>query len=124
MPRLPGSILVTATPTWSLMRVMWYSNGPGMASNCQSNSDAQNCRALAGSPAGGGAGVVGGDLEVRRLTGHRDSSRIAGDGVPTRRRPRVERTTGIAASSGGQLPGLTAGGGVWGGWGGGRDNGQ
>src|SRR5215211_3590737 len=52
MPRLPGSMLVTATPTWSLIRVMWYSNGPGMASNCQSNSAPQNWPALAVSSAG------------------------------------------------------------------------
>jgi hypothetical protein len=45
-------MLVTATPTWSLMRVMWYSNGPGMASNCQSNSEPQNWLALAVSSAG------------------------------------------------------------------------
>ncbi len=29
IPRLPGSMLVMAAPAWSLMRVMWYSNGPG-----------------------------------------------------------------------------------------------
>src|ERR1700730_13955666 len=32
---------VTAAPVWSLMRVMWYSNGPGIPSNCQSKSEPQ-----------------------------------------------------------------------------------
>src|SRR5919201_186670 len=52
MPRLPGSMLVIAAPAWSLMRVMWYSNGPGKASNCHPNSEPQNWRPLAVSSAG------------------------------------------------------------------------
>src|SRR5215204_1155963 len=47
MPRLPGSMLVIARPAWSLIRVMWYSNGPGEASNFQSKSEPQNSRPLA-----------------------------------------------------------------------------
>ena len=42
MPRLPGSMLVIVRPAWSLIRVMWYSNGPGGPSNCQSKSEPQN----------------------------------------------------------------------------------
>ena len=29
VPFLPGSMLVIAAPPWSLIRVMWYSEGPG-----------------------------------------------------------------------------------------------
>src|SRR6266511_2439974 len=45
-------MLVIATPVWSLIRVMWYSNGPGEASNFQSKSEPQNSRPLAVSSAG------------------------------------------------------------------------
>src|SRR5215211_4622690 len=90
MPRLPGSMLVTATPVWSLMRVMWYSNGPGVASNCQEQ------RAPELAPLGG---VVGRDLEVRRLTGHRDSSRIDRSAGPWFRRGRHYRPVGPGDSA-------------------------
>src|SRR5215218_1435103 len=45
-------MLVIARPAWSLIRVMWYSNGPGEASNFQSKSEPQNSRPLAVSSAG------------------------------------------------------------------------
>src|SRR5437667_6432757 len=45
-------MFVIAAPAWSLIRVMWYSNGPGNASNCHPKSEPQNSRPLAVSSAG------------------------------------------------------------------------
>src|SRR5919197_4551130 len=45
-------MLVIARPAWSLIRVVWYSNGPGKASNFQSKSEPQNWRPLSVSSAG------------------------------------------------------------------------
>src|SRR2546423_7768221 len=45
-------MLVIAAPAWSLMRVMWYSDGPGYDSNCHPKSPPQNSRAFAVSSAG------------------------------------------------------------------------
>src|SRR6266567_5836344 len=45
-------MLVIAAPAWSLILVMWYSNGPGNASNCHPKSEPQNSRPFAVSSAG------------------------------------------------------------------------
>src|SRR5207247_158703 len=45
-------MLVIAAPAWSLIRVMWYSNGPGNDSNCHPKSEPQNSRPFAVSSAG------------------------------------------------------------------------
>src|SRR5436853_5071766 len=45
-------MLVMAAPIWSLILVMWYSLGPGYASNCHPNSEPQNSRPLPVSSAG------------------------------------------------------------------------
>src|SRR5215212_3336633 len=45
-------MFVSAPPVVSLIRVMWYSDGPGNASNCHPKSDPQNSFALAVSSAG------------------------------------------------------------------------
>jgi len=41
-----------AAPVESLIRVMWYSNGPGNASNCQPKSEPQKSRPFPVSSAG------------------------------------------------------------------------
>jgi hypothetical protein len=45
-------MFVIAAPLVSLIRVMWYSDGPGYASNCQPNSEPQNSRDFSVSSAG------------------------------------------------------------------------
>src|SRR5437867_1140598 len=45
-------MLVSAAPVWSLILVMWYSDGPGYDWNCQPNSEPQNSRPCAVSSAG------------------------------------------------------------------------
>src|SRR5256885_6080119 len=45
-------MLVIAAPAWSLIRVMWYSNGPGNDSNCHPKSEPQNSLPFAVSSAG------------------------------------------------------------------------
>src|SRR6266540_2963838 len=45
-------MLVMAAPPVSLIRVMWYSDGPGYDSNCHPKSEPQNSRPWAVSSAG------------------------------------------------------------------------
>ena len=55
---------------------MWYSDGPGNASNSHPNSELQNACAL--------GCVVGGNLGVHDLTGHHVSSRHGAAEAPLR----------------------------------------
>src|SRR6266567_8343164 len=52
MPCLPGSMFVIAAPCSPPICVVWYSNGPGLAWNCQPNKEPQNCWLLVVSSAG------------------------------------------------------------------------
>jgi hypothetical protein len=52
VPFFPGSMFVIAPPVRSPMRVMWYSDGPGYASNVHPNRPPQNSRLAPVSSAG------------------------------------------------------------------------